>query len=67
MMIGQCANCGHQTSRYGTPEEMSKPCAKCNGIEFWCAIFKYPGGIYYNLVNLKTNELLDTQDEIPEK
>lgn len=67
MMIGQCASCGHQTSRYGTPDEMNKPCANCNGVEFWCTIFNVSGPkrFYYNLVNLETNELLDTQDEIP--
>jgi hypothetical protein len=69
-MLGTCYICGKFSARYGTPEEMHRPC-ECGSTKFWCVIFQFTSdrwykGPRYDLVDLSTNEVLDTSGTLPE-
>ena len=63
-MIGHCADCGHETSRYGLPEVMKAACQNCGSFIFWCLHFGFERWMYahyrnhYVKIDLRTNELL---------
>jgi hypothetical protein len=58
-MIGYCADCGHETSRYGLPEVMKAACGNCGSFIFWCLHIGFYGKpSHYVKVDLRTNELL---------